>query len=120
MKSTLRPAAMTYMAYVLFLLTFVALGTFVYALAAESTSAWIIGSILVVVMVASTAGFRAGARSRARSNDSGIEIEGANIWEQPLRRDEIDRYLLSYRGEATARPVLAVIEPPVEFERRAA
>lgn len=87
----------TNVAYVLFLLTFVALGTFVYSLAAASPLAGVIGAVLVVLMVATVAGFRIGARKRAASNDSGIDIDGANIWERPLRREQIDRYLQSYR-----------------------
>ncbi len=67
---------MTNVAYVFLLLVFVALGMFVYALAAESALAGIIGASLVVLMVASVAGFRVGARKRAESNDSGIEIPG--------------------------------------------
>jgi hypothetical protein len=53
---------------------------------------------MVVLMVASVVGFRIGARKRAESNDSGIEIPGENIWARPLRRDQIERYLSSYRG----------------------
>ena len=98
MLRTLRRISMTYVAYVLLLLAFVALGTFVYALATDSALAGTIGGTLVVLMVASVVGFRIGARNRAKSNDSGIEIEGANVWAQPLRREQIDRYLLSYRG----------------------
>jgi hypothetical protein len=98
MLRTLRRVSMTDVAYVLFLLVFVALGTFVYALATESALAGIIGGSLVVLMVASVVGFRVGARNRAKSNDSGIEIEGANVWARPLRREQVDRYLLSYRG----------------------
>jgi hypothetical protein len=94
----LRRISATDVAYVCFLLTFVALGTFVYALAAGSAAAGIIGAGLVVLMVAAVAGFRVGARKRAASNDSGIEIDGANIWARPLRRDQIDRYLQSYRA----------------------
>jgi len=86
------------MAYVCLLLGFVALGTFVYALAAESALAGIIGASMVVLMVASVVGFRIGARKRAESNDSGIEIPGENIWARPLRREQIERYLSSYRG----------------------
>src|ERR1700759_260264 len=77
-----KSASMTYAAYVLLLLAFVALGIFVYALATGSASAGIAGGGLFVLMVASVAGFRVGARNRANANDSGIEIEGANIWEQ--------------------------------------
>lgn len=80
----------------------VALGTFVYALASGSAVARVVGSALVVLMVATVALFRMGARKRAASNDSGIEIEGSNIWEQPLRREEIDRYLQSYRAAQEA------------------
>jgi hypothetical protein len=60
--------------------------------------AGIIGASMVMLMVASVAGFRIGARKRAESNDSGIEIPGENIWARPLRREQIERYLLSYRG----------------------
>ena len=98
MLRTLRRVSMTNVAYVLLLLSFVALGMFVYALAADSALASIIGCSFIVVMVTSVVGFRIGARDRANANDSGIEIEGANIWAQPLRRGEIDRYLESYRG----------------------
>jgi hypothetical protein len=126
MLETLRRISMTDVAYVLLLLAFVALGTFVYALAAESALAGIIGVSLVALMVASVVGFRIGARNRASSNDSGIEIEGANVWAQPLRRDQIDRYLLTYRGarkghEQTV-PVLSAVaaEPTRLIDRRAA
>jgi hypothetical protein len=126
MLRTLRRVSMTYVAYVLLLLAFVALGTFVYALATDSALAGITGGSLVVLMVASVVGFRIGARNRAKSNDSGIEIEGANVWAQPLRREQIDRYLLSYRGvrdghEQMAQAVSAVaVEPARLIDRRAA
>src|SRR4051794_4742181 len=90
--------SMTYVAYVCLLLGFVMLGTFVYALAAGSGMAGVIGASMVVSLVASVVGFRVGARNRAQSDDSGTLIEGANIWAEPLRREQIDRYLLSYRG----------------------
>jgi hypothetical protein len=93
-----RRVSMTNVAYVLFLLVFVALGTFVYALATKSAVAGILGTSLVVLIIGTVVGFRNGARKRSESNDSGIEIEGANIWARPLRREQIDRYLLSYRG----------------------
>lgn len=121
-----RRVSATGVAYVCFLLTFVALGTFVYALAAGSAAAGIIGAALVVLMVATVAGFRIGVRTRAASNDSGIEIDGANIWAQPLRREQIDRYLQSYRAtrenheqllQAVAGPVS---DPTPWVNRRAA
>ncbi len=126
MLRTLRRVSMTDVAYVLLLLVFVALGTFVYALATDSALAGIIGGSLVVLMVASVAGFRDGARNRAESNDSGIEIEGANVWARPLRREQIDRYLQSYRGVRdghgqTAQEVAAVTAEPTRLiDRRAA
>lgn len=122
----LRRVSLTNVAYVCFLLMFVALGTFVYALAVESAVAGIIGAILIALMVATVAGFRVGARKRAESNDSGIEIEGANVWARPLRREQIDRYLLSYRGvqggQAQMLKAVAAVdaEPTASIERRAA
>jgi hypothetical protein len=122
----LRRVSLTNVAYVLFLLVFVALGTFVYALATQSALAGIIGAGLVVLIVATVAGFRIGARKRAESNDSGIEIEGANVWARPLRREQIDRYLLSYRGvgDGDGRKLQAVsglaAEPTASVDRRAA
>jgi hypothetical protein len=119
----LRRVSMTNVAYVLLLLVFVALGMFVYALATGSALAGIIGTSLVVLMVASVVGFRVGARKRAESNDSGIEIEGSNIWARPLRREQIDRYLLSYRGmrDGHEQMVQAVAAEPTRLsDRRAA
>jgi apolipoprotein N-acyltransferase len=126
MLKALRRVSMTNVAYVLFLLVFVALGTFVYALAAQSALAWIIGAVLVVLMAATVVGFRVGARTRAESNDSRIEIPGENIWARPLRREQIDRYLLSYRGVqgggAQKLPVISAVaaEPTRLMDRHAA
>jgi hypothetical protein len=117
---------MTNVAYVFLLLMFVALGLYVYALAAGSPLAGIFGAGMVVLMVASVVGFRIGARRRAESNDSGIEIPGENIWAQPLRREQIDRYLSSYRGvrdghEQMVQAVSAgAAEPTRLIDRRAA
>lgn len=88
----------TNVAYVCLLLGFVALGAFVYALAAGSALAGIIAGSLIVLMVATVVGFRVGARKRAASNDSGIEIDGMNIWARPLQREQINRYLQRYRA----------------------
>jgi hypothetical protein len=82
MLKTLRRVSMTNVAYVLLLLSFVTLGMFVYALAVVSPLAGIFGVSMVVSMAASVVGFRM----------------GANIWDQPLRREQIDRYLQSYCG----------------------
>jgi hypothetical protein len=120
----LRRVSWTDVAYLCFLLAFVALGTFVYALAAGSELAGIIGASLVVLMIATVVGFPLGARRRAESNDSGIPIEGANVWARPLRRDQIDRYLLTYRGARDGAVVSRTFgrpDPPTAaVERRAA
>jgi hypothetical protein len=122
MKASRRVSA-TDVAYLSFLLTFVALGTFVYSLAAGSPMAGVIGAALVVLMIVTVTGFRAGARSRAASNDSGIEIEGANVWERPLRREQIDRYLQSYRDTHESQeplPVAVSADQPTLMDRHAA
>ena len=120
-----RWAGMTYAAYVCLLLGFVMLGTGVYALAAGSSMAGLIGPSLVVLFVASVVGFRIGVRRRGEANDSGIPIEGANIWAQPMRREQIDQYLSSYRGgqdgaqKPRAVPLIAT-ESEASSDRRAA
>ena len=114
----MRRISMTNVAYVLFLLVFVSLGMFVYALAVGSGLVSVIGPALLGLLIATAVGFRIGARKRAESNDSGIEIPGENIWARPLRREQIDRYLESYRGAQTA-PTVAV-EPTPSIDRCAA
>jgi hypothetical protein len=117
--------SMTYVAYVCLLVGFVMLGTFVYSLAAGSGVAGVIGAGMVVSLLASVVGFRVGARKRAQSNEGGIPIEGANIWAEPLRREQIDRYLLSYRrgqnGEQDSRAVTVIpADSQASIDRRAA
>ena len=97
MKTVLSRISMTYVAYVCLLLGFAALGIFVYALAVGSSLAAIIGASLVVLFVASAIGFRAGARHVARTDESGNPIDSANIWAEPVRRAQIDRYVRTYR-----------------------
>ncbi|MGB3351726.1 MAG: hypothetical protein WBB00_03025 [Mycobacterium sp.] len=87
----------TYVAYVSLLAGFAALGMFVYSLATGSRFTGALGAVLVALFAASVVGFRAGARELAASDESGNPIDGANIWAQPLRRVQIDRYLLNYR-----------------------
>jgi hypothetical protein len=114
---------MTNVAYLLLLLVFVALGLLVYTLATEGPLAGIIAASLVVLMTASVVGFRVGARIRAESNDSGIEIPGENIWARPLRREQIDRYIQSYRGVRDNQEQLQAVpgsEPTRLMEQRAA
>ncbi|PRC43576.1 hypothetical protein C6A85_000000104645 [Mycobacterium sp. ITM-2017-0098] len=89
----------SFVAYVFLLLGFVALGTFVYALATESYLTAAIGAVLVIMFALAVVGFRAGARNRAESNESGIAIDGANVWAKPLRRAQINQYLVNYRRD---------------------
>jgi hypothetical protein len=121
----LRNVSATNVAYLCFLLVFVSLGTFVYALAAGSATTGIIGAGLVVLMVLMVAGFRVGARTRAASNDSGIDIPGENIWARPLRREQIDRYLQNYRAvrenhEELLQAVAVPLGRPTDVEERRA
>jgi hypothetical protein len=125
MLKTSRRVSATNVAYVCFLLTFVALGTFVYALAAGSAMAGIIGAALIALMVATVAGFRIGARTRAASNDSDIDIPGENVWARPLRRGQIDRYLQNYRAvrenhEQLLQAVAVPLGTPTDLEDRRA
>ncbi|AFM15617.1 hypothetical protein Mycch_0801 [Mycolicibacterium chubuense NBB4] len=115
MKTVLSRISMTYVAYVFLLLGFAALGIFVYALAVGSSLAAIIGASLVVFFAASAIGFRAGARHVARTDESGNPIDGANIWVEPVRRAQIDRYLRSYRATPIDVDERAREEAPAEL-----
>ncbi len=125
MLRAVRRISATNVAYVLLLLVFVSLGLFVYALATGGAGAGVFGAGIVLLMAASVAGFRIGARTRTASNDSGIDIPGENIWATPLRREQIDRYLENYRAvrENHEQLLQAVAVPggqPNLTERRAA
>lgn len=73
-------------AYLSFLLTFVALGLFVGALATGSAAAVGFGTALVVFIVAMIAGAR----------------RGKNAWSKPVSDVQISRYLQRYRPTADA------------------
>ncbi len=125
MIRALRNVSATDVAYVCFLLVFVALGTFVYALATGSATAGILGAALIVLMAVTVTGFRIGARTRAASNDSGVDIPGENIWARPLRREQIDRYLWNYRAvrenhEELLQAVAVPLGTPANLEDRQA
>lgn len=98
MVKALARISMTNVAYVCLLLGFAALGGFVYALAVGSDRAAILGGSLVVLFSAAVVGFRRGARKVAQCDESGNPVDGANVWARPVRRAQIDRYLLTYRG----------------------
>lgn len=85
-------------AYVYLLLSFAMLGLFVYALAVGSPAATIAGAGLAVFFASAVMGFRAAARQRAESNESGIHVDGVNVWAKNLRREQIARYLHAYRA----------------------
>lgn len=68
-------------AYLSFLLTFVALGLFVYALASGSAAAVAFGTALVVFIAAMIAGSR----------------RGKNAWSTPVRDAQVRRYVQRYR-----------------------
>lgn len=73
---------MAMFAYVSFLLTFVALGLFVHALATGSAMAVAYGTALVVFIAAMIAGSRVGKYA----------------WAKPIRHAQVDRYLQRYRS----------------------
>lgn len=120
MVKKLRGGSITFIAYVGFLVGFIGLGLFVYALAAGSAVAGVIGAVLVISDIATVALFRAGARKRAEENDSGIEIPGVNIFAKPLERRDVDRYLTTYRGGQPTRLVTVRSETPRRDDERLA
>jgi thiol:disulfide interchange protein len=103
MKSRTRMVSF-FTAYVCLLMGFVALGLFVYALAAGSPLTMIAGAGLALFFVAAVVGFRAAARQRAESNESGTAVDGANMWAKTLRREQIDRYLRAHRAQPAVQP----------------
>lgn len=91
----------TSVAYVLLLFAFVSLGTFVAALSLGSSLATVAAAALIVSVTGAVAGFRAGARRLADGREPGASAHNVSIFSTPLRRDEVDRYLQSYRDAAT-------------------
>ncbi|KUI39249.1 hypothetical protein [Mycobacterium sp. GA-2829] len=118
MFKKLRAETVTLLAYLSFLVGFVALGLFVYALTADGSLTGVFGIAVIAAFAAAVVLFPMGARMRAKVNDSGIDIPGINIFATPLKRDQIDAYLTHYRGapetDDAPEPVLA------QSERRAA
>lgn len=83
----------SYVGYVFFLLGFVSLGLFVAALAFGSALAVWAGIALVVTFAVALAVFRAGSSA------------GANIWAEPVKCADVDRYATTYRkGEGCTLP----------------
>ena len=120
MLKKLKGGSITYLAYVGFLVGFIGLGLFVYALAAGSAVAGIIGAALVICDIVTVWLFRVGARRRAAENDSGIEIPGVNIFATPLKRQQIDQYLATYRATDERDSLMTLTPSRREIERLAA
>jgi hypothetical protein len=98
MSKTFGRISNPYLAYLFLLMGFALLGVFVAALATGSDRAAVAGGALVVCAAASVAGFRAGARRLAESRAPGAPVNNVSIFSTPLRSDEIERYLQSYRS----------------------
>ena len=120
MMKKLRGESITYLAYVGFLVGFIGLGLFVYALAAGSAVAAVIGALMVVSNIASVVLFRMGARKRAEENETHIEIPGVNIFATPLKKKDVDQYLVNYRGVRPNRLVSVSSATPVRRDERIA
>jgi hypothetical protein len=85
--------------YMSLLLSFAALGPFVAALATGSRMAAILGTAVFACLAGSVLSFRAASRKLARS---GVFVEATSpvsIFSKPVRRNQIERYLGTYRGE---------------------
>src|SRR5690349_1052272 len=91
----------SYLAYLLLLMGFVSLGLFVAALATGSILAGVLGAVLIACLAGSVAGFRSAAHKLAHSRPVAEPESDVSIFSTPLRREQIDRYLENYRGEAT-------------------
>ena len=74
--------------YLLLLLQFALLGTFVAALGLGSGLAVVTGIAWVICLVASVGCFRIGSRKG----------HVQTIWSEPLRQDEINQYYVNFRG----------------------
>ncbi|OBI85099.1 hypothetical protein A9X01_18430 [Mycobacterium asiaticum] len=100
------------LAYLSLLLAFAFLGGLVAALAAESALAIAAAVGLIVCLVVAVAGFRAGSRRLDQSHSVGDSANNTSIFATPLRRDEIDQYLKTYRrqrGSQRPRHGMAVV-----------
>ena len=89
--------------YLLLLLAFATLGLFVAALATGTASAAVLFGVgLIACLGGSVAGFRAASR---RLSESGVFIEATSpvsIFSAPLRQQQVDTYLDSYRPHPRA------------------
>ena len=107
MLKALRRISVSSLAYISLLVAFVALGTFVAALATGSRWAVVLGVVLIACLAASVAGFRTAARAITRSNAIAEPGSAVSIFSTPLRQEQVDRYLESYRGGRSSVPQAA-------------
>ncbi len=103
----LRRTSMSSLAYISLLVAFIALGTFVAALATGSRWAMVLGVVLIACLAASVAGFRTAARKITRPNAITEPGSAVSIFSTPLRREQVDRYLENYRGGRSSVPQAA-------------
>jgi hypothetical protein len=99
MLKRMKPSSITYLAYVMLLLAFIALHVFVAELAVRSGVAAAAGTALVISLAAAVFGFRLGASRLARASEAAGSTHKLSIWADQLEQDRIDRYRATYRGE---------------------
>lgn len=88
----------TYIAYVLLLVSFLSLGIFVAALALGSSTAGALAIVMASCLTASVIGFRAAAARRARAAEEAGSRYKLSIWTNALHPHEVEQYRLTYRG----------------------
>ena len=96
-KRRLSASSASALGYTLLLFAFAALGLFVAALATGSGTAAILGIGLIVCMAGSVTSFRAASRKLAQSAIA-APTSAVSIFSEPLRQDQIDAYVETYRG----------------------
>lgn len=104
MMKTVGRISTPFLAYVLLLIGFAALGAFVVTVATGSDVTAVLGGVVVASLGGSVLGFRAAARKLAQSKAATASTSAVSIFSTPLRQDQIDRYLRMYRGERRTVP----------------
>ncbi|WP_155763684.1 hypothetical protein [Mycobacterium asiaticum] len=91
------------LAYVALLMALAFLGGLVASLAAGSELAIAAAVGLIACLWGAVAGFRAGSRKLDQSPSVGDSINNTSIFAAPMHRDEVERYLNTYRGKRADR-----------------
>lgn len=89
------------MAFVLLLIAFVSLGTLVVTLATGSALAPLIGVVFAVALIGAIIEFRLAANQLSHSVTHHQGMSGSSLFDWPMDRDDVDRYLRFYRGTGT-------------------